>query len=87
MKKEYNQCIRKVGRNLDDILPENKNIPLLIIRLEKDMMVKEEYYQTVLNWFNKTKIRILPPDIIHLTHRLDDLFISIMEEEKELFSK
>jgi len=87
MKKEYNHCIRKVGRNLDDILPENKDIPLLIIRLEKDMMVRDEYYQTVLNWFNKTKMRILPPDIIHLTHRLDNLFISIIEEEKELFSR
>ncbi len=85
MKKEYNQCIRKVGRNLDDILEDNKDIPLLMIRLEKDMMVKEEHYQTVLTWFHKTKIRILPPDIIHLTHRLDDLFIDIIKEEREFF--
>ncbi|MCE7743280.1 MAG: alpha/beta hydrolase [Candidatus Heimdallarchaeota archaeon] len=85
MKKEYNQCIRKVGRNLSDIKVENKDIPLLIIRLEKDMMVKEEHYETILTWFNQTKIRVLPPDIIHLTHRLDGLFIDMIEEEKEFF--
>ena len=85
MKKEYNQCLRKVGRNLSDIKEENKDIPLLIIRLEKDMMVKEEHYETVLTWFNKSKTRVLPPDIIHLTHRLDGLFIDIIEEESEFF--
>ena len=85
MKKEYNQCVRKVGRNVENILEENKDIPLLIIRIQKDMMVDEEDLATVKSFFNKWDEEILPEHIIHLTHKYDRLYIELIDERKDFF--
>jgi pimeloyl-ACP methyl ester carboxylesterase len=85
MKKEYNQCVRLVGKEVDDILEENKNIPLLIIRLHKDMMVDEEDLATLKTFFNKWDEEILPKHIIHLTHKFDSLYIEIIDGRKDFF--
>ncbi len=85
MKKEYNQCVRKVGRNVEDILEENKDIPLLIIRLQKDMMVDEEDLATVKSFFNKWDEEILPEHIIHLTHKYDNHYIKLIDDRKDFF--
>lgn len=85
MKKEYNGCVRKVGRNVEDILEENRKIPLLIIRIQEDMMTDEEDLATVRTFFTKSKERILPENIIHLTHKYDSLYIQIIDGEKDFF--
>ncbi|MHA1667777.1 MAG: hypothetical protein ACTSX6_08845 [Candidatus Heimdallarchaeaceae archaeon] len=86
MKKEYNECIRKVGRNVSDILEENKQIPLLIIRLTKDMMVNDEDLELVKSFFLKKKEKVMPADIIHLTHALDEQFAEIITNELDFFN-
>ena len=85
MKKEYNQCVRVVGRNVSDILEENKDIPLLIIRIQKDMMVDEEDLELVKSFFKRWDEEILPAHIIHLTHKYDPLYIEIIENKKDFF--
>ncbi len=85
MKKEYNQCIRKVGRNITGILKENSTIPTLFIRLNEDLMVDEEDVEFTKTFFKKTKEIILPDDIIHLTHALDSEFIDIFMAQTEFF--
>ena len=85
MKKAYNTCLRKVGKDVNGVLEQNKKIPVLIIKLVKDMMVNEEDLEYTKSFFNKVKERILPSDIIHLTHKDDKLFLEIVEEETEFF--
>lgn len=85
MKKAYNTCLRQVGRDIKGVLEQNKDIPVLIIRLVKDMMVDEDDLKYTKSFFNNVKERILPSDIIHLTHKDDKLFLEIVDEEKELF--
>ena len=85
MKKEYNYCVRKVGRNVEDILESNKEIPLLVIRLQKDMMIDEEDLNVVKSFFKKSKEKFLPKNIIHLTHKFDSLYIKIIDEHRDFF--
>jgi pimeloyl-ACP methyl ester carboxylesterase len=85
MKKEYNQCIRKVGRNVHGILEENEDIPALFIRLKEDLMVDEEDLQFTKTFFNKTEEIVLAEDIIHLTHAMDAEFIDIIISQKKFF--
>ena len=86
MKKEYNQCIRKVGRNIKGILNENKEIPALFIRLKKDLMVDEEDLEFTRTFFSKTKEIILPDDVIHLTHDMDSEYVEIFMSQSDFFS-
>ena len=85
MKKEYNQCIRTVGLDINGIMEENKDIPTLIIRLKEDLMVDEEDLEYTRTFFNKTKEIIMPADIIHLTHAMDAEFVDIFMSEREFF--
>ena len=85
MKKEYNHCIRKVGLNIDGVLDENKEIPIYVIRLEKDLMVDEEDLEYTKTFFRNVKEKVLPSDIIHLTHKMDKEFIQMIEEESGFF--
>ena len=49
------------------------------------MMTYEEDLATVRTFFTKSKERILPENIIHLTHKYDSLYIEIIDEEKDFF--
>ncbi|MCG3220866.1 MAG: hypothetical protein H7641_05745, partial [Candidatus Heimdallarchaeota archaeon] len=85
MKKEYNQCIRKVGLDVKGILKENKDIPALFIRLKEDLMVDEEDLAFTRSFFMKTEEIILSDDIIHLTHEMDSEFIDIFMTQSKFF--
>ncbi|MHA2357930.1 MAG: hypothetical protein ACXABK_04095 [Candidatus Heimdallarchaeaceae archaeon] len=85
MKKEYNHCIRKVGKEVHGILDENKSIPALFIRLKKDLMVDEADIKYSMTFFEKSKEIIMADDIIHLTHRLDSEFIDLFLKEYAFF--
>ena len=86
MKKEYNQCIRKVGLDIEGILKENEEIPALFIRLKEDLMVDEEDLEYTKTFFKKTKEVIMPENIIHLTHAMDAEFIDIFMGQKDFFN-
>ena len=86
MRKEYNQCIRKVGINVKGVLEENKDIPIYIIRLQKDLMVDEKDLEYTKTFFTEVKEKILPANIIHLTHAQDNEFVKMIEEEYEFFN-
>ncbi len=85
MKAEYNQCLRKVGKNTNPIVEENKAIPVLFIRLKKDMMVKEEDVSRTKKLFEVYKERIIPTDSVHLTHDFDDDVAKMIKEEYPFF--
>ncbi|MHA1399841.1 MAG: alpha/beta fold hydrolase [Candidatus Heimdallarchaeaceae archaeon] len=85
MKKEFNYCLRPIGQDVTDILEENKDIPVLFIRLKKDMMVKEEDLELTKSFFNNWKERIIPSDSIHLTHDFDYIVADILNEEMPFF--
>jgi len=85
MKKEYNGCLRKIGKNVHGILEENKNIPTLFIHLKKDMLVDDEDLEYTKAFFNVRKERIIPADTIHLTHDFDNLVADILGEELDFF--
>ncbi len=85
MKKEFNNCQRIVGLNVTDILPENKHIPALFIRLKKDMMVHEDDLKETISFFDNAKERIIETDAIHLTHAFDYIVADIINEEMPFF--
>ncbi|MHA1416906.1 MAG: alpha/beta fold hydrolase [Candidatus Heimdallarchaeaceae archaeon] len=85
MKKEFNYCLRDIGKNVSDILEENKHIPVLFIRLKKDIMIREEDVEETKSFFHKHKERIIPIDTIHLNHEFDSVVADIINEELPFF--
>lgn len=85
MKKEYNGCLRKIGKEVHGILDENKDIPALFIRLKKDLMVNQEDLKYTKTFFPKMREIIIPSDSIHLTHDFDYAVADILGEELDFF--
>lgn len=86
MKKEFNLCLRDLGKDTEDILEVNKNIPVLFLRLKKDMMLREWDIKLTKSFFNNWKEIIIPSDCIHLTHDFDDKVAELINRELSFFS-
>ena len=85
MKKEYWDCLKKIGRDVHEVKEENRNIPVLFIRLEKDLLVDIEDVKYTKSFFNNVRERILPYDSIHLTHDFDYPVSDIIGDELDFF--
>ncbi|MCG3217257.1 MAG: alpha/beta hydrolase [Candidatus Heimdallarchaeota archaeon] len=85
MKKEYWECVKKIGRDVHNVLEENRDIPILFLRLAKDKLVLDEDVKYTKTFFTNIKEKILPFDSIHLTHDYDYLVLDIIGEEIDFF--
>ena len=85
MKKEYWDCLKKIGRDVHGVLEGNKDIPILFVRLEKDLLVNDEDVKYTKTFFNNIKESILPYDSIHLTHDFDYIIADVIGENLDFF--
>ena len=86
IKKEYNFCLRKIGREVTDIHKENLDIPTLFIHLEKEMMVDEEDLKLTKEMYKNKRVKIIKSDTMHLTHDFDYVVADLIGEELDFFS-
>ena len=85
MKREYWDCLKKIGRDVHGVLEENKEIPILFLRLKKDKLVNDEDVEYTKTFFKNIKEIILPYDSIHLTHDYDFLVLDVIGEQLDFF--
>ena len=85
MKKEYWDCLKKIGQDVHGVLEENKDIPILFLRLAKDKLVNDEDVKYTKTFFKNIKEIILPYDSIHLTHDYDFLVMDVIGEQLDYF--
>ena len=85
IKKEYNYCLRKIGRTVENIHEENRDIPTLFIHLEKEMMVDEEDLSKTKLMFSNKREHVIVTDTIHLTHDFDYTVADILGENLDFF--
>ena len=85
IKKEYNYCLRKIGREVTKIHKDNLSIPTLFIHLEKEMMVDEEDLEFTKSLYKNKKVKIIKSDTMHLTHDFDYVVADLIGEELDFF--
>ncbi|MCK5141473.1 MAG: alpha/beta hydrolase, partial [Candidatus Heimdallarchaeota archaeon] len=85
IKKEYNFCLRKIGKDVTSIHKNNINIPTLFIHLKKEMMVDEEDLKFTKSLYNKKRVKIIKSDTMHLTHDFDYVVADLIGEELDFF--
>ena len=85
IKKEYNFCLRKIGREVSSIHKDSINIPTLFIHLEKEMMVDEEDLEMTKSLYKNKRVKIIKSDTMHLTHDFDYVVADLIGEELDFF--
>ena len=77
--------MKKIGRNVHHVKEENKDIPVLFVRLKEDLLVDVEDVEYTKSFFNNVRERLLPYDSIHLTHDFDYPVADLIGDELDFF--